>query len=189
MPHVLLLQAPVRDFYLTMKRTQPYGLACLAASLRAAGLSVAILDGLARGKSRIRPLPAEMQYLRAYYPHSDRSPLALFHHYRHFGYSLEYLARRVCEQAPRLIGISANFSAYADQVLALARAIKRAYPQAPIVVGGHHATALPQAVLAEPAVDYVICGEGEGALEELVRALEQNLDPRRIPGVGLRTPG
>lgn len=188
MPDVLLLQAPIRDFYLTRKRTQPYGLACLAASLRAAGFSVAILDGLARGKSRIRPLPDEMQYLRAYYPHPDRSPLALFHHYRHFGYSLEHLARCVREQAPRMIGISANFSAYADQALALAREVKREYPQAPIVVGGHHVTSMPDAVLAERAVDYVICGEGESALVALVTALDKGGDPRRIPGVGLRTP-
>jgi anaerobic magnesium-protoporphyrin IX monomethyl ester cyclase len=185
---LLLLQPPIRDFYLTRKRTQPYGLACLAASLRAAGLSVAILDGLARGKSRIRPLPAEMQELRDYYPQPDRSPLALFHPYRHFGYSLEHLARRACDLAPRVIGISANFSAYADLALALVRAVKHEYPHAPIVVGGHHATALPESVLAEPAVDFVILGEGEAALVALVKALQRGDDPRQIPGVGQRTP-
>jgi radical SAM superfamily enzyme YgiQ (UPF0313 family) len=188
MPDVLLLQPPIRDFYLTRKRTQPYGLACLAASLRAAGFSALILDGLASAKSRIRPLPAEMLALRSLYPRQDRSPLALFHHYRHFGYSRAHLARRVREERPGLVGISANFSAYADQAMALARAVRREYPQAPIVVGGHHATSLPQAVLAEPAVDYVVCGEGEAALVALAAALREGGDPFSITGVGGRRP-
>jgi radical SAM superfamily enzyme YgiQ (UPF0313 family) len=188
MPDVLLLQPPIRDFYLTRKRTQPYGLACLAASLRAAGFTVLILDGLATAKSRVRQLPMEMGGLRNLYPRRDRSPLALFYHFRHFGYSRRYLARRVAEERPRLVGISANFSAYADQATALARAVKGEYPSAPIVVGGHHATHLPQAVLAEPAVDYVVCGEGETALVAVVAALGNGEDPLAIPGVGGRRP-
>jgi radical SAM superfamily enzyme YgiQ (UPF0313 family) len=188
MADVLLLQPPIRDFYLTRKRTQPYGLACLAASLREAGFSAAVVDGLASGKSRLRALPAEMHYLRAYYPRPDLSPLALFHHYRHFGYSLDHMARRVRAERPFLVGISAGFSAYADQAMALARAVKREYPPAPIVVGGHHATVLPEAVLSEPAVDYVISGEGEAALVALARAIQKGADPRRIPGLGMRTP-
>ena len=47
MPDVLLVQPPIRDFYLTAKRTIAYGLACVAAALSAKGLSVEILDGLA----------------------------------------------------------------------------------------------------------------------------------------------
>ena len=44
MTDILLIQPPIRDFYLTAKRTIPYGLACLAGILREAGLSVEILD-------------------------------------------------------------------------------------------------------------------------------------------------
>lgn len=186
MPDILLLQPPMRDFYLTRKRTQPYGLACLAGSLRAAGLSVGIIDGLASAKSRRRPLPDELADLRAFYPLPDRSPLALFHPYRHFGYSLEHLARQVALQKPFLVGVSANFSAYAGEALALARAVKKAYPRASIVVGGHHATALPEAVLAEAAVDYVIRGEGEAALVALAKALKEGRDLSQIPGLGWR---
>jgi anaerobic magnesium-protoporphyrin IX monomethyl ester cyclase len=187
MPDVLLLQPPIRDFYLTRKRTQPYGLACLAGSLRAAGLSVAVIDGLASTKSRRRPLPDALADLRDFYPLPDRSPLALFHPYRHFGYSLAHLAQQVAVQKPFLVGISANFSAYAEVALALARAVKEIYPQAPIVMGGHHATALPEAVLAEAAVDYVIRGEGEDALVSLAMALKAGQDLNQIPGLGWRT--
>ncbi|NLJ28890.1 MAG: hypothetical protein GX433_12880, partial [Deltaproteobacteria bacterium] len=52
MADILLIQPPIRDFYLTAKRTIPYGLACIAASLIKEGFSVEILDGLATSKSR-----------------------------------------------------------------------------------------------------------------------------------------
>ncbi|MDJ0784595.1 MAG: radical SAM protein [Desulfosarcinaceae bacterium] len=186
MPDILLLQPPIRDFYLTRKRTQPYGLACLAACLRTAGFSVAILDGLASRKSRIRPLPAEMQHLRAAYPHMDLSPLALFYPFRHFGYSLDHMAQRVADASPLLVGISANFSAYAEEAMALARRVKSLCPQVPLVVGGHHATALPEALMAEPAVDFVICGEGEAALVALATALKQRSPSGEVPGLARR---
>ncbi len=40
MPDVLLVQPPIRDFYLTAKRTIPYGLASIAAAVAARGFSV-----------------------------------------------------------------------------------------------------------------------------------------------------
>ncbi len=63
MPDILLIQPPIRDFYLTAKRTIPYGLACIAATLIKSGFSVKILDALATSKSRICDLPREMGYL------------------------------------------------------------------------------------------------------------------------------
>jgi anaerobic magnesium-protoporphyrin IX monomethyl ester cyclase len=51
----------------------------------------------------------------------------------------------------------------------------------PILVGGHHAQALPDYVLANPYVDYVCTGEGELALLELVTRMEQGQDTTTIP--------
>ena len=55
MPDILLIQPPIRDFYLTAKRTIPYGLACIAPALIKNGFSVKILDAMAylSGQARI----------------------------------------------------------------------------------------------------------------------------------------
>ncbi|MFN2168180.1 MAG: radical SAM protein, partial [Anaerolineae bacterium] len=74
MPDILLIQPPIRDFYLTAKRTVPYGLASMAAAVRQAGFTVGILDGLASAKARPTPLPSEMAHLNAYYGRPDASP-------------------------------------------------------------------------------------------------------------------
>ena len=55
--NILLIQPPIRDFYLTAKRTIPYGLASIAAGLIEAGFCVQILDALATAKSRVLDLP------------------------------------------------------------------------------------------------------------------------------------
>jgi hypothetical protein len=52
-PDILLVQPPVEDFYLTRKRTLPYGLAAIAGSLRSRGYDVEIFDALATDKTRM----------------------------------------------------------------------------------------------------------------------------------------
>jgi anaerobic magnesium-protoporphyrin IX monomethyl ester cyclase len=183
LPDVLLIQPPIRDFYLTTKRTLPYGLASIAASLRRAGFTVSILDGLATTKSRPISWPEEMDHLLPYYGRSDRSPFGLFHQFRHFGYSLEYIAGRARHSGAFLIGISSLFSAYSDMALRTAAAVRQACPDACIVLGGHHPTALPAAVMDHPFVDLVLRGDGEAGMPDLARALKSGSDLDAVPGL------
>jgi radical SAM superfamily enzyme YgiQ (UPF0313 family) len=189
MPDIFLIQPPIQDFYLTAKRTLPYGLASVAAALREAGFSVELFDALATGKARILPWPSEMAYLAPYYGRLDRSPFGLFHHFRHFGYSIEHIVRRAKLSGAFLIGISALFSAYSETALNTAAAIKKALPHVPIVMGGHHATALPEAVMQHDAVDYVLRGDGEAGLPLLARALRRGSPSlHAVPGLVRRLP-
>lgn len=186
MPLVLLVQPPIQDFYLTRKRTVPYGLASIAASLESNGFEVEILDGLATPKSRVMDWPRGFSHLRRYYGRSDTSLFSLFSDFRHFGYSFEHIGARVRDRAPFLVGISSLFTAYGDAAMETARAIKRFSPSVPVVMGGHHPTLFPEQVLRDPAVDYVIRGEGETALPGLCRALAAGNAPENVPGIALR---
>lgn len=188
MPDILLIQPPIRDFYLTEKRTLPYGLACIAAALAEAGFSVEILDGLATAKSRPLPLPPEMEHLRPFYGRPDVSPFALFHTFRHFGYSFEHIGKAARDSGAFLVGISSLFTAYSDEALAVARAVRSFHPGCRIVMGGHHPTALPEAVMAEPSVDFVIRGEGEEAMVLLAAALREGREVSSVPGIVFRSP-
>ena len=120
---ILLIQPPIRDFYLTAKRTLPGGLSSIAAALRREGFSVSLFDALARGKSRPLALPAGWEDLAAIYGPDDRSPFGLFSRYRHFGYSLPTAAAEARRSGAFLIGISSLFSAYEDMALATAEAV------------------------------------------------------------------
>ncbi|NQT69802.1 MAG: cobalamin B12-binding domain-containing protein, partial [Desulfobacteraceae bacterium] len=172
MTDVFLIQPPIRDFYLTAKRTVPYGLTCIAAALLKAGFTVNIFDALATSRSRNIDLPAEIHFVRKYYPRPDRSPFGLFHQYRHFGYAFEHIARAAKDSGAFLVGISALFTPYFQEALKVAEAVKRYHPTCKIVVGGHHPTALPLSAMEHPAIDFVLLGEGEVSMPLLAKALK-----------------
>ncbi|MEM5788008.1 MAG: cobalamin-dependent protein, partial [Syntrophobacteraceae bacterium] len=171
MPDILLIQPPIRDFYLTAKRTIPYGLACIAATLLRDGFSVQILDALATRKTKKIALPPEMSYLGAFYPGPDISPFSLFHEFRHYGLDFDRIGEIARDSGAFLIGISSLFTAYSDEALATVRAVKKHCPRAAVVLGGHHPTEMPEDVLRNECVDFVIRGEGEEALPRLARIL------------------
>jgi radical SAM superfamily enzyme YgiQ (UPF0313 family) len=185
---ILLIQPSIRDFYLTAKRTIPYGLASIAAGLIEAGFSVQILDALATAKSRVVDLPQKLAYLRTFYGRPDQSPFALFHHFKHFGYSFDTIGQRVKKAQPFLVGISSLFSAYANEADRAAQIIKTYHPDCKIVGGGHHATAMPERVMESSAVDFVLRGEGEVSMAPLAKALLNGTGYEDIPGLVYRKP-
>lgn len=188
MADILLIQPPIRDFYLTEKRTIPYGLACIAAELLKNGFTVDIMDALAVGKSREIALPSEMDYLRRFYGKIDISPFGLFHTFKHFGYSYAHIGKTARDSGAFLVGISSLFTAYSDEALETARTVKAFHPRCRIVMGGHHPTVLPETVMAEDAVDFVIRGEGETAMTLLACALRKGRNVSTVPGIVFRKP-
>ncbi len=178
---ILLVQPPIRDFYFTRKRSIPYGLACIASVLQSQGFSVSILDALATSKTRVRSVPPSMDYLQPFYGRPDLGPFSLFHGYKHFGLSFEAIGKKAAESRAFLVGISSLFTPYAEEALETARVVKKHLPDCVVVMGGHHPTHLPEAVLEEQAVDFVIRGEGERAMAELAVALESG---RPVSGIG-----
>ncbi|WP_319575774.1 B12-binding domain-containing radical SAM protein [uncultured Desulfobacter sp.] len=194
MTDVVLVAPPIREFYLTKKRTIPYGLACIAKELEKAGFSSTIIDALARDKSKIIEYPEEFHHLVPHYGRTDITFFSLFHHYRHFGYSFEHIANLTRQEKPFLVGISALFTPYWGQALDTARAVKRFWPNAFIVLGGHHVTQFPKNCLEYSEIDFLIQGEGEIPMVQLARLLKDQTpgtlpeaaDLNQISGIGFR---
>ena len=186
MSDIVLVQPPIRDFYLTQKRTFPYGLSRIAASLRKAGFDVELIDGLATSKKKRIALPESMQEAADLYGPPDASPFGLFNGYRHFGYSFEHLASQVRSAKPWLVGISSLFTAYSNEALHLAKTIKKFHPNCKIVLGGHHPTAFPEMVLETPDVDFVIRGDGEAAMTELAICIRKGTGLDAVAGLAFR---
>jgi len=84
-----------------------------------------------------------------------------------------------------LVGFSAMSGNPIRHALAATRLVKERYPRLPTVWGGTHVTVCPNEALHEPAIDYIIRGNGAAALWDLVRHLSAG-DPRReqIEGLG-----
>ena len=193
MPDVVLIAPPIREFYLTKKRTIPYGLACIAKQLEQAQISCTIIDALARDKSKVIEYPEGFDHLVPHYGRMDITLFSLFHHFRHFGYSFEHIANLVRREEPFLVGISALFTPYWDQALDTAKAVKRFWPNALIVLGGHHVTQFPKACLEHKEIDFIIQGEGEIPMVQLAQLIKQAAhampgadELKKIKGIGFR---
>ena len=184
---VILVQPPIQDFYLTKKRTIPYGLASIASSIKEKGFNVEILDSLATSKSKTIAYQDEFSFLYPFYGKKDITTFSLFHEFKHFGYSYEHIGTKIREKAPFIVGISSLFTAYCNEALKTAQTIKKFYPHCKIVLGGHHPTFFPEHILSYPEIDFVIRGEGENSMALLCDALKNDSALKQIPGIAFRT--
>ena len=99
--------------------------------------------------------------------------------------SHEQFIQRLHDQRPDAIGFSCNYLANVPEVIDLAKLAKRYRPRAGVFVGGHSASFVAEAILehAEGAVDCVLKGEGEGAIGQLLEAIErERTSLAKVPG-------
>ena len=187
---ILLIQPPVQDFYDTDIRLQPIGLCYLKAALHkyVPEVEVIIRDYHTGMGRKTVPAPKALRYLKHFYPVADKSPFCSFHQYFHFGLSFAEIAQDIAGLKPDLVGISALFTPYFREALEVADQVK-AQLNVPVVLGGSHVSAAPQAMLSHPSVGYVIRGEGERPLVELIHYLQGKLALGEASNLGYKQGG
>ena len=101
------------------------------------------------------------------------------------GLEEEELSAAILKNRPDIIGITMT-STMAPAAMEVA-AFAKATLNVPVVVGGPHASALPRECLANPAIDYVVIGEGEITFLNLIRTLSSgHPDLSTIKGIAYR---
>jgi len=187
---IVLVQPPIEDFYDTDVRIQPIGLCYIKASIEqfCPDVEVIIRDYHQHGGRHTVPLPKALRYLQDYYPVADKSPFSAFHQYYHFGERYEIILQEITELKPDLLGISALFTAYFQQALNLAKIIKPIL-EVPIVMGGSHVSGMPRQVLTNDCIDYVIPGEAERPMVELIEYLQGKRRIHQVANLGYKKQG
>lgn len=106
--------------------------------------------------------------------------------YIKYGSSLSDLKQKVLDVKPNIVGVSCMFTAREENTLGVCRAVKKISGDIPVVVGGLHPSLFPQRFIKSGCVDYVVIGEGEFRMVELVRCLNKNREPD-FDGVAYRS--
>jgi len=93
----------------------------------------------------------------------------------------------VRRRRPRFVGTYA-ITATIDHCLQLARIVKEEVPEATFILGGVHPTFMWKELLDQPdcPVDFIVRGEGEKTIEELLRTLQNGGDPVDVAGLAYR---
>jgi anaerobic magnesium-protoporphyrin IX monomethyl ester cyclase len=98
------------------------------------------------------------------------------------------IERLVREIQPDLVGLSV-MTFQRGTALEIARFLRALSPRTQIVVGGYDPSLAPDAYEACEAIDFIVRGEGELTLQELLRSLESRSGPSAIRGLSYRGPG
>jgi anaerobic magnesium-protoporphyrin IX monomethyl ester cyclase len=183
---VLLIQPPIEDFYDTAIRTYPLGLLYLAAKIGDT-CNVSLADFRTTGKKRIIA-PHPFPEMNDYYRTGLVTPFSLFGNYYRFGCSRDEMKDTIAREDPDVVCISSLFTTYAAEAIDVARTAKEVRTTIVTVMGGTHPTVFPLHPLSSGAVDYVVRGEGETPLRDLISWLAKGSPGGRaaIPGVCTR---
>ena len=92
----------------------------------------------------------------------------------------------VADVDPQLIGITANTCAF-DTVIQLSNNLKERFPKAKLIIGGSHPSALPEQTLHDAPADFVVIGEGELQLSQVIGQMkDRDEDWSKLKGVVYR---
>lgn len=163
--HVTLIRPPAIEAFrfTTTSITPPLGLAYIAAALEAAGHDIDIVDAVAEAPE------TQTRYFRGYC----------------VGLRLNQIVERISPDTSA-IGISVIFTHEWPIVAKLISLIKEKYPAIPVILGGEHVTSLPEFCLITSLSDYLVLGEGEEIVIELLEALANKKPLLNVDGIAYR---
>ena len=95
------------------------------------------------------------------------------------------LVREEIKSKPLLFGVSSMTGLQIKYGLIFSQFIKK-HSNIPVVWGGVHPTILPQQTLANESIDFVVIGEGEETIIELVKALEGKQSLTEVKGLAFK---
>ena len=119
-----------------------------------------------------------------------QDPLSIGDRY-HLGISFEELEKRIRDISPDIVGISVPFSINEASALKTASTVKAVDRKIVTILGGTHPSVRPMETLSSDDVDFVVIGEGEEAICELVRILESGRREalKDVKGIGYKDAG
>ncbi|MDD5680541.1 MAG: cobalamin-dependent protein [Candidatus Omnitrophica bacterium] len=165
---ILLVQPPVTIPNTETRRCHPpLGVAYLAAVLKD-DFETKALDCIAEGFQCEKALDGS--YIR-------------------HGLSDDDIKRHISEFSPDVIGVSCLFSSQKKNAYHICAIGKELNKNIITILGGAHPSTEPEDALGNKEVDFVVTGEAELALKELLLALRDKTLFKDVPGIGFKLDG
>jgi len=190
-PHILLVNPYIWDFSAFDLWSKPLGLLYLAGTLRSNGYQVRILDCLDvhfAAPDSLTSRPARRGYgTGKYFRQRLIKPKALEavpRYYYRFGLPTDRLLRGLQEMGrPEAILVTSLMTYWYPGIRETIALLKTVFPESPVILGGTYATLMPGHAGQATGSDYLITGEGEGAILNLLAGITGEA-PVAIPDPG-----
>lgn len=145
----------------------PLGLAYIGAVLEKAGYKVEILDTIAL---------------------NWRNPVKIKDRI-HLDQKWRDISDKIKRSKPDVVGISSPFSCQSENAHKVAELVKAYDTDVPVVMGGAHPSTLPERVLQDQNVDYVVIGEGEATMLNFLERWSNGTPMNDIDGFAYKESG
>lgn len=173
---LLLIDPPFKSFTGMFNFYFPLGLAYLAGTAKRAGFDCRILDmDAAETKAGTVDFSHEIEMFQSY--------VKALNDPRHRTWEL--MRTLVLDEKPDFIGITAMTTKFGS-VIQTARFCKEVLPHVPIVIGGPHASTMPDLTMKIPEVDFVLRGEADETLPLLLKTWRDKGDLGTVGGLTWR---
>jgi len=180
-PKALLIYPPIYDFALYDLFLKPYALCSLGAWLLRCGYRVRLVNALdytdaesiaALGSPRREPRGTG-KFFRQIVP-TPPAVAGIERSFARYGILAESLERRIATEEPDIVLVSAGMTYWYPGVIEAIRIVRKAFPKAPVVLGGIYPTLCPEHATAQCEADLVVSGPAFPRLKDF-------LDARSLP--------
>lgn len=179
---ILFIKPPNYALYHEINRFYPLGLAYLASSCREAGHEVDIFDSLTYFEDNKVLYDNEMSEGQR---NKKKSHPAL-HNIIRWGSNFNRIKEYVKQFFPDVVGITSMHSAMYDTAYQVIEIVKTIIPQSIVIVGGAHASVAYEHILNHTNADYVLMGEGEESIVQLLNCIDNKEYPDKVDGIAYR---
>ncbi len=143
----------------------PLGLGYLGAVLENAGIEVKIVDCLLEGwHNRVKVAENTIR----------------------IGLSFERIEEIIRDFGPDIVGVNNLFTRQRENAHKIYALAKKVASTIITIAGGAHPTVMPELVLADSNVDYMVLGEGEDTIIDLVNVIEGKKNISTLDGIGYK---
>jgi len=147
--------------------TAPLGLAYIAGTLLRDGHDLHVIDSSAEGFKQVENFKADLHL---------------------YGLNNEQIVSRI-QKNTQIICFGLMFTNNWLSSRELIKAVRIAFPNAILIAGGEHASAAPDLCLQQSPLDYVVLGEGEETISQLILSIENKVDVAEIGGIAYLAEG
>ena len=171
--NILLIKHPTTHFYKTAPPVSgiPLGILYVATSLKKAGHDVHVFDAIV-GADEKR------------WGFKESGDIYMM------GATWGEIKNVIRNIKPDVVGVSNQYTSQVVNAVKTAEAVKEVNSGIRVVMGGPHASVLPSTFFTETsAVDYVVMGEGELTMVELIERIDGRRDINTVKGVAFKKGG
>lgn len=179
---ILFIKPPNHGFYHEIVRYYPVGLAYLAAACRENGFEVKIFDSLVYTEDNCILSDDKLSEGQIYKKNHHPS----WNNIISWGASYKRIEKKIREEKPDVVSITAMHSPMYDTAYKIAEIAKEINFNIKVIMGGSHPSIAPEHVLRRSQVDYVLMGEGEDSIVELMKCISERSDPVLVDGIAYR---